>query len=121
MLGWGIHIYKASEPETSNWKDCIAYWQVGLGGDHWISENCDQIEFNSGYPIKYKTDGKYVKKMLKDGPVKYTTGSTIIHEEEEFVEEAGSTGWIGDPRIDFVRLNELDDDESLIIDTWDLS
>lgn len=121
MLGWGINIYKESEPETSNWKDCIATWETGLDGDAWIRDNCKEIEHNGGYPIKYKTAGKFIKKMLQDGPVKYTTGATIIHEEEGFKEVAGSAGWIGRPRIDFKRLNKLHDDEPIIVDTWDLS
>lgn len=121
MLGWGINIYKKNEPENSNWKKCIAHWETGLYGDGWIRKNCKKIEFNSGYPIKYITNGKFIKKMLKDGPVKYTSGATIIHEDEEFVEQKGETGWIGNPRINFTELEMLDDKEPIIIDTWDLS
>lgn len=121
MLGWGINIYLESEPEKSNSKDCIATWETGLDGDAWIRENCKEIADNSGYPTKYKTNGKFIKKMLKDGPVKYITKISIIHEDEGFAEKAGNSGWIGSDRIDFERLNKLKDDEVIIIDTWDLS
>lgn len=121
MLGWGINIYKASEPETSNWKDCIATWECGLDGADWIRENCEEIERNSGYPVKYKTTGKLIKQMLKNGAVKYVSDTNIIHEEEGFAEEAGKTGWIGRERVDFERLKNLDDSEIIVIDTWDLS
>ena len=120
MLGWGIHVYKASEPETSNWEDCIAFWETGVGGDEWIRENCETVAENGGYPVKYRTNGKFVKEMLKDGPITHTAGSTIIHSEGH-VELAGQPAWIGRSRIDFARLNALKDDELISIDAWDLS
>lgn len=121
MLGWGINIYKANEPKTDNWKDCIATWECGLGGDSWVRDNCEKIEDNSGYPNKYRTNGKFIKKMLKDGAVKQISESTVIHEDEGIVEHAGQVGWRDKERIDFKRLKKLDDNEVIIIDTWDLS
>lgn len=121
MLGWGINIYKASEPATSNWKDCIASWETGIDGDTWLREACELIAENGGYPVQFRTTGKFVKQMLKDGPVKHISGSSVIHQDEGLVEHAGEPGWIGRSRIDFARLNGLKDDEVIAIDAWDLS
>lgn len=121
MLGWGINIYKASQPKTDNSNDFIATWECGLGGDAWVRNNCEKIEDNSGYPIKYRTIGKFIKTMLKDGAVKQVSENTVIHEAEGIVEHAGQEGWSDKERIDFKRLKELDDNEVIIIDTWDLS
>lgn len=120
MLGWGIIIYQASEPETNNSEDCIATWETGLGGDTWIRENCKAVGDNSGYPSKYETNGKYIKKMLQNGAVKNNSGTTVIHEKEGIV-EGEDEGWVGKVRIDFDRLIKLNDDEVINIDTWDLS
>ncbi len=121
MLGWGIIIYKASEAETSNRQDSIAAWNCGMGGDKWIKENCEQIEHNGGYPIKYKTDGKFIKNILKNGIPKYRAEATIFHEDENFAELLGDAGWIDSERIDFEALIKLHDDEVIYIDSWDLS
>ena len=121
MLGWGIHIYKASEPETSNWEDCIAFWETGIDGDAWIRENCELVAENGGYPVNYRTNGKFIKSMLRDGAVTFVSGTTIIHEEDGHVEHGGQPGWIGRSRIDFRRVDNLKDDEIITIDAWDLS
>lgn len=121
MLGWGIHVYKASEPETSNWKDCIAFWETGIDGDTWLRENCELTAENGGYPVTYRTNGKFVKAMLGDGPVTFVSRASIIHEEDGSVEHAGQPGWIGRARIDYRRLTALKDEEVISIDAWDLS
>lgn len=121
MLGWGVIIYKKSEPETGNFEDSIAFWECGLGGDDWIRKHCEKVEDNGGYPTRYRTNGEFIKRVLRVGTVKHISGVTVIHEEEGIVEFAGQDGWIGRERLDAKRLQAIEDDEVILIDTWDLS
>ena len=118
MYGFGINIYKSSDPEKS-FETALAHWDT-YGGRvvDLIEKKCEPDErYRDGYPLKYRTSGKFVKEFLKNG---------FVGQIKFFGDDGAGYPTSDDPeiingRFDREAIRSLDDDEEMTIDCWDLS
>ncbi|MCL1909329.1 MAG: hypothetical protein FWG05_00165 [Kiritimatiellaeota bacterium] len=127
MLGFGIRVYRASEPQNDHVRKCLAHWTISSvalpGRKAWedIEKNSVLLERNGGYPLKYETTGKFVKAFLKDG----MPGRIAFFGDESAgyptTQDPRELDELVNGRCDDQAVAALDDDEKIIIDCWDQS
>lgn len=120
-LGWEVLICLKSDVDragTTRNVPNLARWETGMGGLQWI-ESLAEAGRATYQPCadsrRYVVSAGVIAEVLRNGVPRHV-GPRVIG--DNYVMPGG---WTGNERIDIARIQALESDEALLVETWDQS
>ncbi len=124
-FGWNISVHRqqndGSTPASfgASHGACLAVWQTGLSGLHWLDDLVKQQKAiglgGNGYPMEYTAMATHIIPQLRDGPPEANAVWSFG------VRDIIRPGWLGKTTKDPETMDACRPDEWLLIQAWDES